>query len=454
MKRLVAALLLLSISAGTVSCKEAEPAETSPSQVDLSAIFYSHGEEGYFSMLDEGYPVPVRDQGPPGACGAYACAAAIQRNILYTSGDDFDVDPAELIVESVGVDKTEGVRLTAENYYATANSGPVDIEWAMADGFGGYTLTAAPTFYGMNQEEITRETIQHAIRTYGGVTAGLQISTPKINGWHGGYYTVFDDGESLNHVVNIIGYDDNFPAENFGELVTSNGAWLVQNSFGEEWGNSGYFWASYESNIIFFDAYQISDRYSEVISYAPGAEGSIYTGEEDTTVGSVYDHSGSIGGVGTYLGWHLEDNGHMMITSDPVSVTVEIRSEDFSEVLYRQDASFDMGGYYVVAFDTPVAVDGPFSVVVTYHDNNVVPVEGSSESAYNAQMEYITSCETGDSFFLYDGQWLDMADTATSELMITAMAEAGILPYDLDSPEAQAAMNEPGTDPYINVLFV
>ena len=200
------------------------------------------------------------------------------------------------------------------------------------------------------------------------------------------------------------------------------------------------------------DTFQVSDEYSEVISHAPGAYGELVT-EGEPTVGSVYDHTGSIGGVGTYLGWCYGEYG-MTITTSECSVTVEVRSADFSEVLYSQDATFPMGGYYVVEFDSPVEVDGEFAVVVTYHGDQAIPVEGSSMEDMGTELTYVTSCELGNSFIFYDEEWRDLADPATSEYILTAMAEEGLLPYDLDSPEVQAAMSEPGTDPYINVLFV
>ena len=447
MKRSIASVLLLSFLMGAASCQR----QTDPSAVDPSGATYTHGEDGYFSMLDEGYPVAVRDQGPPGSCCAHACAATIERNIRYTLGDDFEVDPYYLLVDNVGMDKGEGAMLTTE-HYATAITSVDNIVWGMADGYEGYVLTAAPTYYGMPETEVTREMIQSAIRTYGGVTADIQITTPAINGWHGGYYTLYDNSESLNHIVNILGWDDNFPAELFGDSVTTDGAWLVQNSFGENWGDGGYCWVSYETHIQFMDTFQVSDRYSEVISHSPGAYGSLVT-EGEPTVGSVYDHTGSIGGIGTYLGWCYSD-GFMTITTSECSVTVEVRSADFSEVLYSQDATFPMGGYYVVEFDSPIEVDGEFAVVITYHGDQVIPVEGASQENMGSELTYVTSCEPGDSFIFYDDEWRDLADPATSEYILTAMAEEGLLPYDLDSPEVQAAMGAPGTDPYINVLFV
>ncbi len=63
-----------------------------------------------------------------------------------------------------------------------------------------------------------------------------------------------------NHAVCIVGYDDNFPKENFNDpngTIGGDGAWLVKNSWGRDdesdpknnhyWGNGGdgYFWLSY-----------------------------------------------------------------------------------------------------------------------------------------------------------------------------------------------------------------
>ncbi|MBR0151193.1 MAG: putative Ig domain-containing protein [Synergistaceae bacterium] len=60
----------------------------------------------------------------------------------------------------------------------------------------------------------------------------------------------FDDtgGTSTNHVVVLVGWDDNFSREKFPASMrpSKNGAWLVRNSWGDDWGDDGYFWMSYE----------------------------------------------------------------------------------------------------------------------------------------------------------------------------------------------------------------
>lgn len=45
-------------------------------------------------------------------------------------------------------------------------------------------------------------------------------------------------GDNISHVVLLIGWDD------------EKGAWLIKNSWGEEWGEKGFGWIKYGSNNI------------------------------------------------------------------------------------------------------------------------------------------------------------------------------------------------------------
>lgn len=55
------------------------------------------------------------------------------------------------------------------------------------------------------------------------------------------------------HAVHVVGYDDNFPKENFassnGKTPASDGALLIKNSYGASEFDSGYFWLSYEHAV-------------------------------------------------------------------------------------------------------------------------------------------------------------------------------------------------------------
>lgn len=52
------------------------------------------------------------------------------------------------------------------------------------------------------------------------------------------------------HLSMIIGWDDNYSKENFGTKPKNNGAFIVRNSWGNRWGDGGYFYVSYEDYYV------------------------------------------------------------------------------------------------------------------------------------------------------------------------------------------------------------
>lgn len=61
---------------------------------------------------------------------------------------------------------------------------------------------------------------------------------------------VYED--TTNHAVVVVGWDDNYSSKNFiaSSEVTSDGAWIVKNSWSNSWGDNGYFYISYEDKNI------------------------------------------------------------------------------------------------------------------------------------------------------------------------------------------------------------
>lgn len=53
------------------------------------------------------------------------------------------------------------------------------------------------------------------------------------------------------HELSIVGWDDNYPKENFTIQPKNDGAFIVLNSWGSEWGKNGYYYISYESDNFF-----------------------------------------------------------------------------------------------------------------------------------------------------------------------------------------------------------
>lgn len=52
-------------------------------------------------------------------------------------------------------------------------------------------------------------------------------------------------GGKTNHGVLIVGWDDSYSRDNFLDTPPGDGAWIVKNSWGDQWGLDGYFYVSY-----------------------------------------------------------------------------------------------------------------------------------------------------------------------------------------------------------------
>jgi len=57
------------------------------------------------------------------------------------------------------------------------------------------------------------------------------------------YY--FDGSDYSNHAVAIVGWNDSYDRNNFNNVPPGDGAFIVKNSWGADWGEDGYFRIAY-----------------------------------------------------------------------------------------------------------------------------------------------------------------------------------------------------------------
>ena len=93
--------------------------------------------------------------------------------------------------------------------------------------------------------EANRDEIKRLVYKYGAVSIAYDNNSEGYSG--SSYY--FPSAKGWGHAVMIVGWNDDYSASNFGTNPGTNGAWLVKNSWGDSWGDNGYFWMSYAQNI-------------------------------------------------------------------------------------------------------------------------------------------------------------------------------------------------------------
>lgn len=100
-------------------------------------------------------------------------------------------------------------------------------------------------------EEADEEELKKAVMEYGAVQASLYMSTeqtrvdePYYNAMTSAYY--YPQEMTQNHDIVILGWDDSYSRFLFKNIPSRDGAFICQNSWGEEFGEDGIFYVSYE----------------------------------------------------------------------------------------------------------------------------------------------------------------------------------------------------------------
>lgn len=111
------------------------------------------------------------------------------------------------------------------------------------------------SLYPANELTSFRNSVKEHIMTYGSLTAGINSNTLSQNTIN---YRVTDENllgdgstsainRSINHLISIVGWDDNYDANGEWE---NKGAYICLNSWGERFGDNGYFYVSYDDYFI------------------------------------------------------------------------------------------------------------------------------------------------------------------------------------------------------------
>ena len=228
-----------------------------PGLIDGSAILGLEDPlPAVYDARDAGKTPTVKSQGSLGTCWAMTSASALEAALLPQERLVFSTDHMSLN-NGFHITQNEGGDYNMIMAYLSGWYGPVlEEEDPYGDGVSPDGLTARAHVQEMQLlEGMDREQIKEMIDQYGPVQTSLYMdrkttsaALPYYRKEKSAYY--YTEEQNCTHDILILGWDDTFPKEYFVLQPQEDGAWICQNTWGEDFGENGIFYVSYEDANI------------------------------------------------------------------------------------------------------------------------------------------------------------------------------------------------------------
>ena len=245
---------------------------------------------------------------------------------------------------------------------------------------------------------------------------------------------------SVDHGVVIVGWDDNYSVSNFpaDHQPPANGAWIVRNSWGTDYGNDGYLYISYYDQSLSVPESFEYDVTAENLQTAT-MDIQAYDTMPTTTVNSVkMNETTYMSNIFTIDEEEVLGSVSVMTAALNSSVTVRVYllNEDAESptdgvMLDAVTGTFTYGGYHrvdlhqnylipagsrisIVQLQRVTTSDGTFYAVpysaATSEKYSEVYNRFQTDANKHAKSYSVAVINEGESFIKLDGEWTDWAD--------------------------------------------
>ncbi len=425
--------------------------------------------ESTYDSRNEGILSDIRNQNPWGTCWAFATLGTMETSLRKQGLGSYDLSERHLAyftyhTRSDALGNASGD--TIEPMYAT----PAYLD------YGGNTMTAVSALmnwqgaadeskypysndyntpadmaqavsqdtavilkdcYLLNTKANDEETISSVkalVKQYGSVMWSYYDDTPYYNSTTHAYYNNVTN--NTNHAIMIVGWNDNYPKENFNTPPTKDGAWIVRNSWSEYWGEKGYFYISYEDTSLgsgnpaavmvagLRDEYDNNYFNSNTLTYGwYGYTGGMLKMAQVYTIKGENSDTEQLSAV-SFLSGGIDTDYSIQIYKNPLKENGVVENPESGTPLLSTPVTgrSTYQGLYTIDLTEPVIVEQgeDIAIVITFPNGGYLFIEEGSSNSYSCYSR--NELKKGESFYGSGYTYRDMADYGYS-LRINALTK-------------------------------